>query len=145
MTTVYVVEAGAYSDRWIVGVWSDRFEAEAVARTSDAIVYEHTLDEPLTREQRAALRNESFFTVSMTASGQQAQARNCSGGEETNPNIISFARGYDGGRFITDLYAANEEHAIKIANDRRTAWLAAGGEHAPGGKSRNYGWVSWEL
>lgn len=122
---VYAVEAGSYSDRWIVGVWSDEDNADAVAREYDACVMDFDLDEPLS-EKAARLKRPGIRTYHVTMearSGQYARAQPIF--QQTDLDERSCSNGT---LFGTGCWATSEEEAIKIANDRRTAWLAGGAE-----------------
>ncbi len=138
---IYLVEIGAYSDRYIAGAFSKRDDADAYARRHEGHVLCVTVDEEqFDEETRRFLRpGEHSYHVAMAAGGNDAEA------EEmwTDPQDYLNVWG-NNERFTGECWASSEEHAIKIVNDRRTQWLAIGMGREPikdhfGGN--NFGWA----
>ena len=128
---VYVVCFGAYSDRYVAGVFSNRDEANAWARANNDDVDEFDLDPPLDEQAKRHIRpGLSAYSVAMDHDGNGAQVWE----QWVDPDESIAANGH---RFNTECWASSKEHAIKIANDRRIQWLA-GGKRL--GKALNYGW-----
>lgn len=121
--TVYVVEGGAYSDKYVAAVFSNRDDANALAYTIDPSgVYELELDPELSEAEKRHIRpGEYAYNMAMDTDGNNAQAW------ETwrEPANELWARN-DLKRLSSSCWATSEQHAIKILNERRSAWLAAG-------------------
>jgi hypothetical protein len=127
MTTVYVVEFGAYSDSYVGGVYTSEDEANAVARTNDGYVSSYELDPPLSEAERRHLRpGECVYRVSMGADGNDAQANPHWGPEPSGDLSVRVDSDNVARRLSGDCWARSEEHAIKILNDRRSQWVAMG-------------------
>lgn len=141
MTTIYIVEVGEYSDRRIVSAHSNTDEADAIARRYCGSVQELELDEPLGAEEQRMLRpGERAYRVFMQADGSQSSTEVIWQEPEGGASY-----GLHNDRFIAECFASSPEHAIKIANERRSAWIAYGKttsplRNDPHGAGR-YGWV----
>ena len=123
---VYVLEAGAYSGRHVVAVFSTKEKAEEVSRKIDGDMYqdeptvtEYEVDE-LAEEVRQGM--ESFY-VRMNKSGT-ANVEKVS----LRKPWISYYHGYGCQEdFIAAVvWAKDEAHAVKIVNERRVQAIAEG-------------------
>jgi len=139
MTKVYLVEYGEYSDKGISSVHTNRDEANAIARNDGSQVLEYELDEPFDENARPYLRpGEYQYLVRMMHDGNRASV------------IEEFDKTYNEARCLWvnsqwingRCWARSEGKAIKIINDRRSGWLAAG---KPNGVKGDDGWSKWEL
>lgn len=118
--TIFVVTSGSYSDYGINAVFTDRALAEAfvskfnaVERYEDASIEEWEANVP-------DLRGHSVFFVRMTRSGD---VRECNEVARSSYWLDSAPSTDLGGNLISTHVAKDKEHAIKIMNERRTAWL----------------------
>lgn len=141
MTTIYVVEAGMYSDRYIVGAFTSVDNADAVARAENARVIDVEVDSPLSAEHKRHLRpGERLYHVLMKADGNDVTTDVIFEDLDTSGRDRYSAR-YD--RLMFRCWATSPEHAIKIANERRTGWLLGGKRLAT--TPNAHGWVEIEL
>lgn len=127
MTTVYIVECGEYSGRFIAAAYDNQDWADAYARANDGCVLEIEIEETLEEEAKRYLRpGERYYWVGMNRDGNDAQAwPQWNEKKATAPETFGVQKG--GRRIVTGCWASSEEHAIKIVNDRRSRWLAVGG------------------
>lgn len=125
--TVYLISEGEYSDYSVYGVYTSEEAARKVIGPGSADVETRKLNQCLT-EVELGLR---LFEVTMDEDGNNARAaedhrrytlRDCT--------LITPFTGLRKPvkrplrRFNGDVWARDEQHAIKIANDRRIAMLA---------------------
>ena len=122
-TIIYVVTSGVYSDYGIEGVFSTREMAEEAAvlysdEFNEARVEEHCLDEVPDHPKGLVPWMVSFDIDGNSEAERRALPMNfdCS--------VIPQIGG--GGRMMTKVWARDEQRAIKIANERRIATIAAG-------------------
>jgi hypothetical protein len=137
MPTVWVVEQGSYSDYRVVGVFSSEANAKQIADalggdTRDATVAEWPID-PVINELRQGFKR---YLVDMRKDGttERCEPFEISGydlagsvrmwrrtqapayrGKPDKPDILQ-----------ADIWAKDETHAIKIANEHRTRMIASG-------------------
>ena len=144
--SIWVVEKGEYSDYGVVGVFSSKENAQQIAdvlnqrdedgyRGEEATIAEWTLD-PAINELR---KGYSQFLIHMREDGtveraykRQMASYNLSGDVQIWRR--STAPAY-AGKNATDLlsatvWAKDEAHAIKIANEHRTRMIATGEWHS---------------
>lgn len=119
---VYIVEHGSYSDRRIVGVFEHEEDAAAYCSKFDECDYEAF---EINKDARFARSEENYYKVAMYFDGHVLSV------EKSNPFDWAWdgfhkpTRPEDGDRrpdafrFKTICLAKNEDHAIKIAADRR--------------------------
>ncbi len=127
--TVYVVECGEYSSKYVAALFSDSDSAAAYARANEGHVMEYDLDEPLSEnETRQLRRGEHRYQVSMDINGLNAQANESWEPLEKPVEYLHARIDRDGTprRINGQCWATSETHAIKIINDRRTQWIANG-------------------
>lgn len=120
--TLYAVTDGDYSDYRVLGVFSTKAKAEHYkSLTQSDSIEEYELDGMLDHP-----KGMLWWAVTMDEGGNT---------EETNQENALYADGYkdsdwrpDGdGRLVTYyMWARNEKHAIKIANERRIGLIASG-------------------
>jgi hypothetical protein len=129
VTKAYVVTSGEYSDYHVVGVYLDKDKADARAESINKHLY-----------YCGGAGVEEYECDSDDLRGGLAHAR-VEIGTDGNNAKCDWSLGYEDGVFcqlaewprgqktvlVCDVIAKDEEHAIKIANERRTAWLLAGG------------------
>lgn len=130
--TVYVVTSGSYSDYSINAVFSTREKAEryidlfcAKNGYDEAGIEEWELD-PYEKEMREGIR---AYMVHMDEDGNVTSLR-LSGapiGESSFVRLPDNIANYSGNRFYGSIHARDEEHAVKIANERRLMLLAQPG------------------
>ena len=140
MTVLYGIWYADYSASSVgPAVYSSRDDAEAVCRTSDGLLVEFEVDPPLDeKEQKLRRPGGRAYRVGMDAEGKGADAPAYYNSTEHDAAIS--IRVWDGHaqRFNTQTWAHDEKHAIKIANDHRTQWLASGGPLPS--RINEYGW-----
>lgn len=118
-TTVYVVTRGSYSDYGIVGIYSTRELAQAFMNASKPVNYddyndieEYELDQFKSKIEQGLI---CYWTV-MQRDGSNATAKRW--------HVHNDFRYYPpSNQFSGTVWAKDEEHAIKIANERRIAYL----------------------
>lgn len=130
--TVYLVSSGSYSDYGVQGVFSSKENAEKFISASKTYprgndfndVEEYTLDFPIAPIDAGL----TPFVVRMLQGGDQAVV------ERHAPWAAGPDRGHFVGHhptagsartFVTFVWARDESHAVKIANEKRIALLAA--------------------
>lgn len=125
--TVYLVSTGSYSDYSVRGVFSskanaDKFTATFGPRSDLNDLEEYTLDQGVSQLD-AGLK---VFHVEMLASGDGAVAT-----PQSADSSPGWARLVDVSRnqqrlpgFRAYVWARDEQHAIKIANEKRVAHIA---------------------
>lgn len=122
MPTSYVVTAGGYSDYHICGVYSNREKAEYAAQLFRGGVEEFEIDS-YPEHPHGMLR----FFVRMKHGGESMVGQSDPTGEECSP--------YEAHRFSADywtgvqelwmhVWAKDEQHAVKIANEKRGQLIA---------------------
>lgn len=129
--TLYGIWYADYSNSYVGdAVYTSRDDADAVARASNGDIVEFEVDPPLNKKTHKLRRpGERFYHTAMNCNGHKAQAWD-SYPSELHPAEDMSVRVNKGGeveRFNVACWAEDEKHAIKIANDRRTQWIAAGG------------------
>ncbi len=140
MAPLYGIWYAEYSNSYVGGsVYSSRDDAEAVCRSGGGDLIEFELDRPLEgAEQKLRRPGERVYHVGMEPDGNGAQANARYEDEDVDASVSIRVVGGEARHFSTKTWAHDEKHAIKIANDRRTQWLASGGELP--GQTDNYGW-----
>lgn len=120
---VYLVCIGQYSDFRVLCVCSTAEKAD------EAEAY-YAADEVIEFELDAFPENNSgllMFSVCMDRNGDNARVGRY--GNDRGEDLGTFYR--PTGDFYCTLLARDEQHAIKIANERRIMLLAAGKEKGP--------------
>jgi len=122
MTTVYVVTQGEYSSYKILSVFSERSVAQAFIEQpmrfgwGDARIEEYQLDE-FAAQMREGL---TLWRVVMDRGGNVKEA-------EVSDSYYLHSSDRPWGANVELLaWATDEQHAIKIANDRRAQMIANG-------------------
>lgn len=142
---IYVVMLYDYSNTACGGAFLEKEKASAVARAGKGSVEEYDSEIELSPEEARYLRpGFAEWQVTMTMGGQRATAEEM--WERTPRDVVTISVHFD--EFRTTCSAASAEAAIKIANDRRTRWLASGGWEAPGGVPTSTGhswWKRWTV
>jgi hypothetical protein len=128
MTTVYIVTEGEYSDYGIDSVFLNEENARAYAAMMDMDLEEWDAD----TEHECLRRGYSQWRVRIMKDGEVQSAY--------QTGVSTFRSDYQGfarerpcasddrrGRLLLDcmMHAKSKDHAIKIANERRTGILAA--------------------
>lgn len=130
---VWIVEAGCYSDRHIIGVFTNEAEAKNIKRSLDASVSEWDTDEGLEGARKGLI----WFEVEIDRKGEVLQV---SRGDIQyyDPPVESVTSEFSYGfanrspqGFVKNVmqincYARDEAHAIKIASEHLTMTLARG-------------------
>lgn len=135
MKTVWVVEQGQYSGYHVVGVFSTKENAKLamneINRLADdkATIAEWDLD-PVAAELHAGLHR---FTVAMFRSGDihwVAEKEDITKEGEPFKLFGRGTRGYPPEPYPSclhaDVWAKDEQHAMKIVNEKRTQMIALG-------------------
>lgn len=128
---VFVVTAGSYSDYRVCGIYSTREKAERAKDVfnADNDIEEWTLDEmpecpPGLVAWRVHIQKDGAAKASRTEAPVHAHWM----------ELVPYSTSGNGG-CTTEMYAADEKHAIKIANERRIQALALG--------TWNEDWKAW--
>lgn len=125
MSSIYVVTDGCYSDYHICGVFTNKERAQAFvdSRCKSGTIEQYGLDDWLTEREQGL----EFYMVHMTLTGDNASVK-----VESAPDN-QYPEGYIGRPLIESIpdwfamtiWAKDEAHALKIANDRRTQMIAS--------------------
>jgi hypothetical protein len=126
LTTVFVVEAGDYSNCRIVGAFSEKERAEKYAgrfsKYGEGRVYELRLD----CEDLVVPDGYDIFDVTLyIENGDVKEVRRLDPDirkDLKEPPYVGYPK--PGETFGTTCVARNREHAIKIANERLAQWKA---------------------
>lgn len=125
MKTIYIVTSGSYSEYGINSVFSTRELAQAAADAyGDAEVEEHELDPEV---PNFAPKGHRGFSVSMIEDGVLRGVWNIG---STSPIDVdpkfTYLRDDRKICILFRLYARDKDHAVKIANERRTGLILSG-------------------
>ena len=145
MTKVYAVTLGEYSDAWVSAVFSTMDLADSYARINEGHVDVFEIDDGVNEQVISRVRPGLFyFQVSMGVDGQGARATMIWKEEEGADRSVYGSVQHN--RLMSTCLARDEQHAIKIVNDRRSGWLAAGGFTGQAEKKRSdYGWLKYKF
>ena len=133
---IYVVCTGEYSDRGVSAVFTNRDNAYAYMSAVDGDIDEFDADPDLNAEEQKHLRpGLRPFRVKMDADGNNARAELESLQVKPEMSIRIGANG-ELESFVGYCWAPDEQHAIKIVNERRSGWLASPRLLRP----ERYGW-----
>lgn len=133
---VFLLTAGCYSDKRILGIFSSLEMADAVKRRLDEPsenesvykCYDTNDIESYTLDEFAELGSKDywFWTVDMGRDGTVHLAS-----KEPDDTVFPYAMPYNGVKYtytnglLFTVCARNQEHAIKIVNERRAMLIAA--------------------
>lgn len=131
--TVWVVEDGEYSDYHVVGVFTSRENAERIKQLCGGEVSEWPID-PAIEELNAGLWP---YSVCMAIDGttERVTRVDTMSYYSLNDGVRLWKRtqapAYRGTPGVQDaifgtVWAESEQHAVKIVNEKRTAYLATG-------------------
>ncbi len=130
MTKVYAIEQGSYSDYRVVGVFSTRENAQTVvdymkangrSYDDDAEIAEWDLD-PSVDGIRQGLFN--FHVIMKMDTGDTVMVDKSSNPVDNYGDCVM--NGVAGVNYNGHCWATDENHAIKIINERRIMRIAAG-------------------
>lgn len=120
---VYIVNYGCDSEREVIAVFSSPKNADEYAeKFSDCHVEEYEIDTPENLDLLEEKRGLKYFKVVMKRNGEVAIGYGL-----TYPRQGSEYGLYENRILYSNSWARDEQHAIKIANERR-AMLIANGE-----------------
>jgi uncharacterized protein (TIGR02996 family) len=121
--TVYLVSRGEYSDYRVTGVFSSETDAVRVMEACGGVEEFNDLEE-FTLDEGAdpAARGLKSFGVAMDADGNNAKV---SASQDMTESVHLSSPIYPPRYFSADVWARDEAHALKIANEKRIAALAA--------------------
>jgi hypothetical protein len=124
--SVWLVEEGEYSSYHIVGVFSTEANAQLVAeRDPHMRIVERPLD-PAVAELSQGWQQ---FLVDILRDGtiQRCEAYDGVIADDDCEPVLSPARRYPGADFLLlTVWARDEQHAAKVANEKRTQFIAEG-------------------
>ena len=125
MTTIYVVTQGEYSDYRIVAVYDTKDAAEYHMEHLTGEYYDDVNVEEYELNPRGAFLKGGLrpFRITMTREGNTSHIEKCGVEYASNGHVNLDPHGSNG-RFC--VLARNEQHAVKIANERRTRLIADG-------------------
>ncbi len=122
--TVYIVELGEYSDRYVAGVYSSEANAKLAFPGGDITPCD--LDQGLDMVQAGLLP----YSVQMFRDGHVESASNTQNmamSKEPYARVVQRQWGRDRRDVLcVSLWAKDRAHAIKAANERRAHIIAAG-------------------
>jgi hypothetical protein len=128
MTSVWVVEDGEYSDYRVVGVFSSKKNAERVCKLTGGEIAKWRMN-PAIDELNAGLH---FYRVEIAKDGtvshcgrHEPSTYDIDGTYESTP-WVDYRDHSLGVHLIVRVWASDDNHAIKIANERRMQKIANG-------------------
>jgi len=121
-TTIWLVSDGSYSDYHVLGIYSTHELAVAAKEAHNAYneIEEWELD-----QIPPGPPGLFYWHVAMDRAGNSTSAKRVSNVRAT-PFSCAWAPYRDNDRVSFFAWAADEQHAVKIANERRTALIASG-------------------
>ncbi len=117
MTTIYAVESGDYSDYNVDALFTHRADAELYQQMHGGEVVERILDPDMT-EYRAG--RKPYWVIMK----KDSTVRNVEPTRRVEPDRANHQFVQD--EWIFYMWATDEQHAIKIANERRAMLIATG-------------------
>lgn len=138
MDTIWVIEQGEYSDYRVVGVYSSRENAEVVCKAINdrRPCYQAEISEwrfnPGTTEINQGMR---IYSVRMLRDGSVEEVKSHEfSGFDIGGEVRLWRRKsapYWRGKDVEDClcvtcWATDDRHAVKIANEHRSQWIAMG-------------------
>lgn len=118
---VYVITEGSYSDYHIVGVTLDKETAEQFVKNRKHKHDEFEIEEYDTGFIKEVIEKQAFFVrydiESKSYSVQDRSVSYCKDGEVVRTRYV----------YWTDVFADNEQEALKIGKDRIIPWLVRDG------------------
>lgn len=117
MTTIYVVSTGDYSDYHILGVCSTKEKAVTLQTATGA---DHLEEWPLDELADMAAKGFREWRVQMQRDGTVIECRCSALSERTD--LRDYAGPGNNVRFYCN--AKSQDHAVKIANERRAQMIA---------------------
>ena len=123
MKTIYVCTGGVYSDYDIYGVFDDKKLADAFAEkfAPDCEVEEY----PLNMFKEEIESGHDPYFVRMTKCGEAEEVKRCFDGFSYTGKEDGQMRFDVSNGMMLHCFARDKTHAIKIANERRAALIAA--------------------
>lgn len=122
---IYVVTSGEYSDYGICGVFDDRTLADAFAEKCSGTYAEAGVEVwPLNPHADDLRAGHDPYFVRMKRTGDTMEARRVDAGSRAVGAVMALDVNGDG---FTTCFARDEQHAVKIANERRAQLIASGG------------------
>jgi hypothetical protein len=126
---VWIVEAGCYSDRRIIGVFTNEAEAKNIELSLDASVSEWDTDKGL----EGARKGLPWYVVAIDRQGvvDDVLRGDIDYDDPPEENTHRFQEEIINGKWVNHMmvvhcYAKDEAHAIKIASELLTMTLARG-------------------
>ncbi len=128
MAIIYVVTSGQYSDYRIHAVFSTEALAgryiEAIRRPYDDV---HIEQYELDAFKMSLRKGFNYFGIRMTKDGDSKVERASPDEHDTEPCKIFDNRKFGSGVILyVETWAKDEQHAVKIANEKRVQLIALG-------------------
>lgn len=120
MEKIFIVTSGEYSDYKIMGVFDSKEKAELYIESFHGRIEEYNLN-PYNEQLKNGFKS---FQVHMNIKGStEKYGVNCGNG---NHDDNWFADNYENNEIhlVANMWANDEKHAIKIANERRVQYIA---------------------
>lgn len=125
--TVYLASSGSYSEYGVRGVFSSKENAEkfmaALPGDDWNDVENFTLDAGVSQSD-AGLLSLRVAMDAATGDGAWVERDSCPSGKVDPGRFYAAHRGRPVRAFVVSVWARDEEHAVKIANERREMLLA---------------------
>ena len=120
MVKIYVVTSGSYSDYKIRGIFTTKEKAELYVESFYGRIEEYSLN-PYERKLSEGFKP---FKVHMNIEGSTEKYGVGVGNGESDDNW--FANNYENDEIhlVANMWAKDNKHAIKIANERRCVFIA---------------------
>jgi len=116
---VFVVQTGDYSDEYIVGIFSTQEKAERIAKLYEGSVREQEVDKIDNVPEGCW-----FYSVEMRKDGEVILVR-AKSADDYDANYGWDYNSYPENDHMTFfIWAKDEDHAIKIANEKRSMLIA---------------------
>jgi hypothetical protein len=137
MDKIWIVTDGDYSDYHIVGVFSTEERANEFVEVESGVVEEYMIDELCEAVYLKLNKNYSCYRVDMTLNEGDLLFTNIDPysnvvGSDNDLTVFVFPPKHENKKFAGKkifsirVMAKDEKHAIKIANERRTEYIATG-------------------
>ena len=127
MKSIWVIEQGSYSDYRVVGVFSTKESAEKFMALMDVGQETPSIDEwpldPMVDEINKGLLP---FAISMDIDGNTERIRKADGHNMNGGLLACQSAAWNDDGVYGTVWAKDEQHAVKIANEFRTGQLIAG-------------------
>lgn len=126
MKKIYILSEGSYSDFHIVGAAEDKETAEMLSEKWGCDYNEYKLN---SLDDAKSIKNKILYEVTMWRNGNSKVKRDDFQDRDADEPNFYFWGGIDTGIEVIveiECWADSQEHAVKIANEKRSYLIATG-------------------